>query len=91
MKTHTLLALVGLLGGGVLAPAVAAAEWQKDAGISVGGYYTDNVCLAPRGKEDKWVGNVRPDVSIDGQGARGSLSLNAAADYNSLGDSDLDW
>ncbi len=73
-----------------LSPVAFAAEWEKGAGIAVGGYYTDNVCLAPRGQEDKWVGNVRPDVSVQGKGARGNVSLIAAADYNSLGDSDLD-
>ncbi|MEQ9462265.1 MAG: TIGR03016 family PEP-CTERM system-associated outer membrane protein [Haliea sp.] len=80
-------ALCGALWG---ANQSLAAEWDTGAGIAVGGYYTDNVCLAQSGEEDKWVGTARPDVSVRGRGARGNVNLRAAAEYNSLGDSDLE-
>ncbi|QIB67533.1 TIGR03016 family PEP-CTERM system-associated outer membrane protein [Kineobactrum salinum] len=73
--------------GSVLAQAAIAADWQREAGVSVGGYYSDNVCLANRDKESKWVTTARPDLTLRGQGARGNLSLRAAAEYNSLGNS----
>ena len=73
----------------LLAPAQAA-EWETGAGIAVGGYYSDNICLAQQDEEDKWVGTARPDVSVRGRGARGNVNLRAAAEYNSLGDSDLE-
>ena len=84
--TLALTALAGLLA---TLPALSA-EWETNAGMSVGGYYSDNICLAPNDKEGKAVATARPDVSVTGRGARGNLNLQAAVEYNSLGDSDLE-
>lgn len=84
--TLALTALAGLLA---TLPALSA-EWETNAGMSVGGYYSDNICLAPNDKESKAVATARPDVSVTGRGARGNLNLQAAVEYNSLGDSDLE-
>ncbi len=90
MKRWQLILPVALCCG-LLQPAYArAAEWETGAGIAVGGYYSDNICLAQQDEEDKWVGTARPDVSVRGRGARGNVNLRAAAEYNSLGDSDLE-
>ena len=85
------LILPAALCCGLLQPAYArAAEWETGAGIAVGGYYSDNICLAQQDEEDKWVGTARPDVSVRGRGARGNVNLQATAEYNSLGDSSLE-
>ena len=83
-----LLALTAV--GALLALPVQAAEWDTNVGMSVGGYYSDNICLAPNNKEGKAVATARPDVSVTGRGARGNVNLQAAVEYNSLGDSDLE-
>lgn len=67
-----------------------AAEWDSGAGISVGSYYSDNICRAPFDEQGKWVGTVRPDVSIRGRGARGNVRLEGGVEYNTLADSSLD-
>tara|TARA_R100000750_G_scaffold54868_1_gene40698 strand:+ start:236 stop:712 length:477 start_codon:yes stop_codon:yes gene_type:complete len=83
-----LLALAAV--GALLALPTQAAEWETDVGMSVGGYYSDNICLAPNDKEGKAVATARPDISVTGSGARGNVNLQAAVEYNSLGDSDLE-
>ncbi|PLW81535.1 TIGR03016 family PEP-CTERM system-associated outer membrane protein [Kineobactrum sediminis] len=79
-----------LLGSALLAQGTSAAEWETEAGISLGGYYSDNICLAPTDEEGKAVATARPDISLQGTGARGNVSLQAAAEVNSLGESNLD-
>ena len=74
----------------LLAQLGQTAEWETDAGVAVGAYYSDNICLAPFGEEGKWVGTVRPDVSISGRGARGNVLLDGGVEYNTLGDSDVE-
>lgn len=78
------------IGGLLWTTGLTAAEWDTGAGITVGGYYTDNVCLANRNPEGEWVGTVRPDVSLQGRGARANLALRASAEYNSRAESDVD-
>lgn len=68
----------------------ALADWDTDASISVGSYYSDNICLVPRNEEGEPVGTVTPGVQIRGGGARSTTSLSAAVEYNTLGDSSLE-
>lgn len=92
LKPLGLNTLVGctVISGVLLAQATVAAEWETGAGVAVGAYYSDNICLAPSGEQGKWVATARPDVSVQGRGARGNVSLDAAAEYNSLGNSGVE-
>lgn len=75
-----------VLGVVVLSGTIHAAEWESSGSVSVGTYYTDNVCLDGSGEKDRVVGTLRPSVDIRARGARANLSLYAAADYNSAAD-----
>lgn len=79
-----------VFSGALLAAESHAAEWQKEAGISLGAFYTDNACLSDADKQGRMAGTATPDIYLRGQGARANLSLQAAVEYNSLGDSNQD-
>lgn len=74
---------------GSMAPLAVGAEWQSDAAVRVGSFYTDNVCFAPEDEEGKVVGTFTPRVSLRGDGGRARMALRAAVEYNTLGDSDI--
>jgi uncharacterized protein (PEP-CTERM system associated) len=79
--------LAASLGAGGQA---AAAEWERGAGVSVGGYYSDNICLANRDEAGEYVGTVTPDVRLNGTGARTSVALNARVEFNTLDQLNVD-
>lgn len=79
-----------VVGVSLLTTGVLAADWQSAGSVTVGAYYTDNVCLDKSGTQDRLVGTLRPSVDIRARGARANLSLFAAAEYNSAADSGLD-
>ncbi len=59
--------------------AGADAVWQITPRITLGGTYTDNVNLSPRGQEaHDWIGEVVPGVMAERQGRR----LNAFVNYS---------
>lgn len=91
MKPVTALLSGLLIGGPLLTEGLLAAEWQREAGISLGAYYSDNICLSDDEDELKGRGaaTVTPNVRITGQGARANLSLDGSLRYNSLADSNL--
>ncbi|MEQ8516740.1 MAG: TIGR03016 family PEP-CTERM system-associated outer membrane protein [Chromatocurvus sp.] len=70
------------------APALAG-DWTTEAGLGVGTYYSDNICLSNLGKQGQWVGTARPDVSINGSGGRFNMNLSAGVELNSLGESNI--
>lgn len=58
-----------------LTPAQAI---EVDGGIAASVIYSDNINLSPKGEEvDDWIGELRPNISITGDGAR----YNAWLDY----------
>lgn len=67
-------------------------EWTRDASISVGSYYSDNICLVPGDvdEEGKAAATVTPRIDVRGGGGRSKTSLQAAVEYNSIGDSSLE-
>ena len=67
-----------------------AAEWDTGAGITASTYFTDNFCLSPTDKEAENVSTVTPSVRMTGSGARARMSLNARAEFNNVGQSDID-
>jgi uncharacterized protein (PEP-CTERM system associated) len=73
-----------------IAASPARGEWNSDASISLGSYFSDNICLAPRDEEGKAVGTVTPRVNVSGQGGRSKTTLNAAVEYNSIGNSSIE-
>ena len=81
-------------GGACLVAAVcsgvAAAEWERTAGVTPARIYTDNVCLSPDNEQDEWVGTVTPDIALRGEGSRASLDIAAMVEINSLSDSRLE-
>jgi uncharacterized protein (PEP-CTERM system associated) len=68
---------------GALWPATGvAADWEITPRIQVKETYTDNVRLAPRGREESdFVTEINPGVSITGRGARLQLNLDYAFKY----------
>lgn len=78
------------MSGILLTTPVLAAEWQREAGLSVGAFYSDNACLDDRDETGKGAATVTPDLMVKGTGARANMSLRAAVEYNSLADSNLD-
>lgn len=91
MKQRALVAALATVLPAMLfqAPALAG-EWNREAGIAIGTYFSDNICLSDLDKQDEWVGTARPDVSLSGRGGRFSMNLNAGVELNTLGQSDID-
>lgn len=75
------------MGVSLLAISAQAAEWRSSGNVTVGAYYSDNICLDSSDTKDWVVGTLRPGVDIRARGARANLSLHAAAEYNSAADS----
>lgn len=75
-----------VLSVSLLASAVSAANWQSSGNVTVGGYYSDNICLDSSGSQDYLVGTLRPSIDVRARGARANFSLYAAAEYNSAAD-----
>lgn len=79
----------------LLTPVIAwvsplqSANWDTKTGISVGSYFSDNICRNASDEDGQFVGTVTPDIRVRGSGARANLSLRAAVEYNSLADADL--
>ncbi|MFT7320611.1 MAG: hypothetical protein ACI8SI_002161 [Congregibacter sp.] len=69
--------------------STVAAEWARTAGVQLGSYFTDNVCLAPDDQQGKAVGTVTPNLALQGDGGRARISLRANVEYNTLGNSSL--
>lgn len=70
--------------------AVQAAQWDTGAGLSLGAVYSDNVCLRSFDEESKTIGTLTPNVRLSADGVNGSMDLYAAAEFNTLENSDLD-
>lgn len=70
-------------------PSVAG-EWEKNAEIGLASYYSSNVCLAPAEEEGKEFVTATPRVGLDGSGGRFRASVDAAVEFNSLGESDIE-
>jgi uncharacterized protein (PEP-CTERM system associated) len=68
----------------MMSGAVIAAEWTRSASLNVGQIYTDNVELASENEKDDLITVVRPTVSASGEGARASVDVNAALEFNDL-------
>lgn len=90
MKCPATLLTCELIGAALLPGAVCGAEWQREAGVSMSAYISDNVCLRDSDKDVRGAATITPDVYLRGEGARASLYLAGAVEYNSLADSDLD-
>lgn len=83
-------ALACLVLQGISTTTAHAAEWQRGAAISLSSYFTDNICRTNLQKQDEIVHTATPTVRVSGSGGRARLSLDAALQYNSLGQLDLD-
>lgn len=66
------------------------AEWDAAAAVAVGSFYSNNICLALEEEEGEAAGTLTPSVRLSGTGARASINLSAAAQYNSLADSSIE-
>ncbi len=56
------------------ANAVKAGDWDITPRLTVGGGYSDNIFLEPKGTGD-WIGEVTPGISLRGESARTSAFL----------------
>lgn len=90
MKPVTVLLSGILIGGPVLTEGPLAAEWQREAGITLGTYFSDNICLSNDDHKARGGATVTPDVSLRGRGARANLFLQAAVEYDTLAESNLE-
>jgi len=84
------LLLPAAMAGALLGAPAVAGEWTKSAGLGVGTYYSDNICLSGVDKQGQWVGTARPDVSLQGRGGRASMNLRAGVELNTLGESNIE-
>lgn len=82
--------VAALFGSVVQSPLTRAGEWSTETGITVGTYYSDNICRSRIDDEDQFVGTVRPDIRIEGEGGRFTMNLAASGEYNSLGDANIE-
>lgn len=80
------LKLFCLFAGSVVSFPAYTGDWTTDAFMSVGGIYTDNVCLSSDDKQGEWVATATPEVRVSGDGARASMDLSAGLEFNSLAD-----
>jgi uncharacterized protein (PEP-CTERM system associated) len=87
MKPATILLCGPLLVGALLATDLFAADWQREAGVTLSAYASDNICLSDTNRQAWNAGTAAPDLLIHGQGTRANLYLKAAVRYNSLADS----
>ncbi|WP_186297697.1 TIGR03016 family PEP-CTERM system-associated outer membrane protein [Sedimenticola selenatireducens] len=62
-----------------------AAEWNSTASINASAVYTDNVNLVTTGKESDLTPTLTPSISLHGKGARATVDLTAAAEFNGQG------
>ena len=92
VRTRMRLCTLAVVAGaslGLLAGTATAAEWTRGASLSVGGIYTDNARLTPDHERSDFITVVRPSASLVGRGARASVVLSGALEFNDLGgDSD---
>ncbi|GAB3289853.1 TIGR03016 family PEP-CTERM system-associated outer membrane protein [Parahaliea aestuarii] len=82
--------LVAALGLCLLVEPAVSAEWTRGAGFTAGAIYTDNVCLRNTDKLDDTIGVFTPNVRLKGEGARARMDLYAAAQFNTMEDSDVE-
>lgn len=64
-----------------------AAEWRTSATINTSAVYTDNVNLVSSGKESDLTPTLTPSISLHGKGARATVDVTAAAEFNGQGGS----
>lgn len=85
-QRSVVLAVLAAMG---LVATAQAAEWSRSASLSVGAVYTDNKQLTPHDEKSDFFGVARPSISVAGRGARASLLVNGALEFNTMGgDSD---
>ncbi len=82
--------LVTVTVASLFAVPVKAAEWEKKAALRVGSIYTDNVCLTPDEKIDKWIATATPSGALYRRGGRSELDLRFSLAFNTLAESSLD-
>lgn len=83
------VAIPAAVAGALGAPAQGA-EWERSAGVSAGAIYSDNVCLRQQDEEDETIGTLTPNIRLGATGARARMDLYAAAQFNTLDDSDVE-
>lgn len=89
MNRMTALLTGILIGCPLAAGKLLAAEWETEAGLSVGSEFSDNICLSDDNEVSKGFATVTPDIRLRGRGARTNVSLDGSVRYNSLADSDF--
>jgi uncharacterized protein (PEP-CTERM system associated) len=78
-----------VLVGAFSASKLEAGEYVRTSDLTLGSYYSTNICRTNTDEQSKVVGTATPRISIRGRGGSSSVALRARAQYNSLGDSDL--
>ena len=87
---HTASPVACLATGILLSHASFAGNWTTEAGLAVGGIYSDNICLEQNSPEERWVGTTTPDIRVTGDGTRANMDLFASLEFNTLSNSSLD-
>jgi uncharacterized protein (PEP-CTERM system associated) len=82
----TWLSAVALVGLGIASESYSA-DWSFQPRLKLRETYTDNLTLAPKGREESdFVTEVEPGISIRGRGARLQLDLDYALQYRLYAD-----
>ncbi len=89
-QRHTVSPVACLATGILLSHASFAGNWTTEAGVAVGGIYSDNICLEQNSPEERWVATTTPDIRISGDGARANMDLFASLEFNTLSNSSLE-
>lgn len=90
MRRSFVPATLLFVGGTLLLDGTSAAEWDRSAGVSVGSYYSDNICLSENDLEGRGAATITPNLRVRGRGARADVTLDAAVSYDSLAGSNLE-
>lgn len=77
-----------LLSGYSTASYVHSADWKGDTSLTVSEIYTDNKELTHSNTTSEFITTIAPSISLNGDGAKADVVLNASLEANSSSDGD---
>lgn len=79
------LAICIFVGGHFATTNAFSADWRVTKSLTVSEAYTDNADLSHDNKKSEFITTLTPNISLQGNGAKANVSLNASLEANSLG------
>lgn len=83
LKLDKKLVICVLVSGHFATTSVYSADWQVKKSLTVSEVYTDNADLSHDNKKSEFIATVTPNISLQGNGARANVSVNASLEANS--------